>query len=68
MDDLDAILLIEDSESHEIEEYLEAWATLLRSGTVWRLQGFYQRGIRRLVEDGLISPDGKVLLEESSDH
>jgi hypothetical protein len=67
MDDLDAILLIEGGSEHPAET-LEAWATLIRSGTVWKLQGFYQRGATELVKAGWISPDGKVLSNESSDH
>ena len=60
MSDLDAILLIEGGDEGPAKT-LEAWATLIRSGTVWKLQGFYQRGARELIGAGWISPEGEVL-------
>ena len=52
MSDLDAILIIEGSEDGD---EIEAWQQLANSG-MWRsLQGFYQRGMQEMVEQGLVT-------------
>ena len=67
MSDLDAILTIEQGDEGP-EKTLEAWAHLIRSGVVWKLQGFYQRGAIELIGAGWISPEGEILSELSSNH
>ncbi len=58
-DDLDAILYIEEDQSDE-ETTIAAWQHLLDTGTVWKLQGSYQRGARDLLEAGLIHQKDQV--------
>jgi len=43
-----------------IEDEMEAWAYLIKTGDCWNLQGFYGRGATRLIEQGLISKEGEV--------
>lgn len=37
------------------EQYLEAWQTLVNTGLAWRLQGWFGRTARALIDRGLIS-------------
>jgi hypothetical protein len=41
------------------EEYLGAWQTLVDTGLAWRLQGFFGRTARDLIEAGLIQRPGE---------
>ena len=36
--------------------YVQAWQYLLDSGAVWKLQGFYQRAVTRMISDGTLIP------------
>lgn len=38
------------------EQKIEAFQSLIDSGVVWGLQGFYGRTANRLIEEGLCSP------------
>ncbi|MEU0674497.1 hypothetical protein ABZ330_16680 [Streptomyces sp. NPDC006172] len=42
-------------------ETLELFATLIKSGMAWTLQGGYGRTAARLIEGGLITPEGDVI-------
>jgi hypothetical protein len=42
-------------------EQLEAWAYLIKEGSVWTLQGWYGRNAMALINAGYISKDGEVL-------
>lgn len=53
MTDLDAILTIEGGVADN-DEMIAAWQHLLDTGTVWHLQGAYQRTAAHLLEIGLI--------------
>lgn len=57
MDTYLAISMIEgfSGEEHTEEEILQAWQTLIDSGLVWRLQGFYGRTAQHLIETGICS-------------
>jgi hypothetical protein len=44
-------------------EVLELFATLIKSGMAWTLQGTYGRTADRLIEAGLISRTGDVWVE-----
>ena len=37
------------------EQYLEAWQVLVDTGLAWRLQGWFGRTARDLIDRGLIS-------------
>lgn len=54
MDTLDAILTIEQDNDATEDEILDAWRHLISTGTVWHLQGFYQRTAVRLIESGIV--------------
>jgi hypothetical protein len=45
------------------EQELGAWATLIRNGDCWQLQGFYGRTASRLIDNGIISTDGQILAD-----
>jgi hypothetical protein len=44
-------------------ETLELFATLIKSGMVWTLQGQYGRTAQRLIGAGLITEAGEVVAE-----
>lgn len=50
-----AISIAEGIEDSSIDEQLIAWQTLLDTGIVWQLQGWYGRTATLLIEQGLIS-------------
>lgn len=58
MTDLEAIMIIEADEDATYEQELEAWQHLIDTGTVWHLQGSYQRGAIALIQGGLCT-DGR---------
>lgn len=53
MDTLDAIMNIESNDECTEELYIESFQTLIDSGDVWELQGFYGRTAMALIEAGL---------------
>jgi len=52
MDTLEAIMLIEGGEGDECET-VEAWQSLIDSGIVWQLQGWYGRSAAHLIDAGI---------------
>lgn len=58
MDLSTAILIIEEDNNATEEDIIEAWQHLADTGTWQHLQGFYQRGMRDLVERGLVTLPG----------
>lgn len=42
-----------DDEEHTEEEITEAWQYLINSGLVWKLQGWYSRTAKQLIEEGI---------------
>lgn len=55
LSDLDAILYIEQDAS-DADTLIEAWQTLIDSGTVYKLQGSYQRGAQAMIDAGYCTP------------
>lgn len=45
------------------QETVLLFADLIRSGLAWSLQGHYGRTAAALIENGVISPEGEVLLD-----
>lgn len=57
MNTLDAVLLIENPEpGTTLADILPAWQTLIDSGVVWQLQGFYGRTATGLINSGMCTP------------
>ncbi len=46
------------------EQQLEAWAYLIMTGQCWKLQGWFGRNARSLIDNGLISKDGNINWDE----
>ena len=49
-----------EGENASIEEKMEAWAYLIETGYCWNLQGFYGRTAQAIIEQGLITKEGKI--------
>jgi hypothetical protein len=41
-------------------DVLESWALLIETGDCWKLQGFYGRQATHLINQGVISKEGKI--------
>lgn len=57
---LDAIAIIEGIEDADVDEQLKAWQSLVDTGLVWKLQGWYGRTATQLIEQGFINPPTEV--------
>lgn len=55
LDDYRAVALAEGFEDGTEEEVLAAWQHLVDTGLAWKLQGFFGRTARHLIEQGLIT-------------
>lgn len=49
-----------EGEDSTIEEQLEGWACLIKTGMCWNLQGFFGRTASDLIEKDLIKKDGTI--------
>lgn len=49
----EACMIIEGVFEADEDTVLEAWQSLIDSGVVWTLQGFYGRTAQNLIEQGL---------------
>ena len=59
IDMVDAIIRYETGNLN-LEETVQMFAYLIKTGTVWRLQGSYGRAAHQLIVDGVISRDGEI--------
>lgn len=59
MPDVDKIIAYEDG-TLDPRGTVELFASLIRSGMAWTLQGSYGRTATELIEEGLIEPDGEI--------
>lgn len=59
IDMVDAIIRYETGELN-LEETVQMFAYLIKTGTAWRLQGSYGRAAHQLIVDGVISRDGEI--------
>lgn len=52
MDPVQACLICEGVQEVDQETYIKAWQSLIDSGLVWQLQGFYGRTATDLIKSG----------------
>ena len=62
MDYMDQIIAYEGGELTPVET-VRLFADLIRTGTVWQLQGHYGRVASRVIDAGIISPTGEILVD-----
>lgn len=48
------------NEESTLDEQIQAWSQLIRTGMAWQLQGWYGRNANHLIQSGYISPDGEI--------
>lgn len=53
MDTVAAVMIIEGDGNESPEEIIEAWQTLIDTGVVWQLQGWYGRTAKQMIDSGL---------------
>jgi hypothetical protein len=63
MKDIAIDLMSFESDELEIDEIVELFAFLIRSGLVWTLQGWYGQAALDLIDAGIISSEGEILTE-----
>ena len=49
-----AISIVEGVEASSVDEQLAAWQQLVDTGLIWRLQDWYGRTAKQLIDQGLI--------------
>jgi hypothetical protein len=54
MDNFTAVMIAERIEDASPDEQIEAWQTLVDTGLVWQLQGWYGRTANQLIQQGII--------------
>ena len=60
MDTVNKIMQFE-SGTMEVNDTVDFFAELVKSGMAWTLQGSYGRGAKSLIDQGFISESGEVL-------
>ena len=58
MKPVDAVMIAEGGIPSTQEELIQAWQMLVDTGMAWKLQGWFGRTARDLIEEGLINPPG----------
>jgi len=59
-----AIVMYENGEMKEVDDVLELFSALIKTGLAWRLQGFFGRTARHLIDIKAIAEDGTITYEE----
>lgn len=64
MTNYDACAIVEGFCGYEptTEETIEAWSHLIKTGAAWSLQGWYGRTANQLISEGVIAPNGDILI------
>ena len=58
MDQFTAVMIAEGVDEADEETTIAAWQSLIDSGLVWQLQGFFGRTAAQLIEQGICSAKG----------
>lgn len=59
-----SLMMYEDGKINEVNDVLELFSGLIKTGLAWQLQGFYGRTARHLIDIGAIAEDGTITYEE----
>jgi len=49
-----------EGENAPIEEQIEAWAYLIKTGMCWNLQGWFGRNAENIIEANIVSKEGVI--------
>lgn len=60
MTDFKATMIAEGVEESDPKTTLEAWAHLIKTGLAYKLQGFFGRTANDLINNGIITKNGKL--------
>lgn len=53
MNDFDAVMIAEGVQEASYDETIEAWQHLINTGLCWKLQGFFGRTAKHLIDQGI---------------
>lgn len=53
MNDFDAVMIAEGVQEASYDETIEAWQHLIDTGLCWKLQGFFGRTAKHLIDQGI---------------
>jgi len=59
-----SIMMYENGEINEVNDVLELFSALIKTGLAWQLQGFFGRTARHLIDINAIAEDGTIIYEE----
>jgi len=62
MTDFNATMIAEGVDEADEQTQLMAWAHLIKTGLCWRLQGWFGRTAANIIDRGIISKDGEILV------
>ena len=53
MNDFNAVMIAEGVQEASYDETIEAWQHLINTGLCWKLQGFFGRTAKHLIDQGI---------------
>jgi hypothetical protein len=56
-----------EGEGASLDEQIEAWAYLIKTGLCWQLQGWFGRAASAMIKKGLISKEGVINYDKLED-